>query len=435
MITSAFANGITRRAALKAGMGSLIGLAPATASLSRAFAEQLSCFSSLLSSTYLSGLAWVDNDKFPGFRLRWVLPIFKPAGDIAHCLPELVTVHRGNTPQKLTDYYKPSPIAKGRTPTLNYPRIAWDSNTLAQRGSNPATFVPVNKQGNQLPTVAGVSFTYRGSVAQVQIENSRGGILASFSLSDGDVFYFEAPEIAQIRLLHGVPGELSECRCLNVVGLISELGLNYGEPVVDIAVREVFYKQAPLADVKLRLWGDAGPDEPVTTMPELEAALTEDDWQHLVDFADEIAGSTCEGAPKVHDGPDGLKYRPLDYFAAGLAARWEYSVFAGFGFRDGPHRTKCKYDSWRGVELNTPPNEDFYYVIEGNFKDNVPFVSNPVFFSTDHAVPLRPPGDAHYETDGVPSRGVVSIGSATKLELNSLPKADAERLLISTTLR
>jgi hypothetical protein len=296
---------------------------------------------------HLAGIGWVS-DAPQGHRLRWHYPLEAIDANGQYLgLPNQVIVERAPVDSRdlLTH-----PLA-----TVSYPVQWWD-----QHGDvNLASVVPLLVHPLPKPAEA-LRFTWRG--APTRILFARTGVrIAERFVADGDNVYVEAPRIDTIVVLD-THATLEDLRTLD---LFAERGLQW-RPLAEIAVAGGF----------------AAEFGKVASRYEIAPTITEQEWEKLVELANDGLASTPAQAE-----PGNLS--DWQSFSLLLGCRWEFAVLAGFGFFDGPRTRSSELDRFRDGPFDTPPNTLAAYRVRE--ADGRTGVSNLVACPPTTAPPLSAP--------------------------------------------
>jgi len=383
----------------------------------------------------LAALEWVENHSgggsYDGVRLRWSIPILDQAGNVGRCLPERVEVRRGNTTKDDQEYFYPPDINKGGLPTIRVPKRFW-GGTLRQTSRFPASFIFVSQ--NSVITTSAFYFHYIGSDATMLVEDTYGNCISSTSIKLGDHVYVEGTDLAGIRIL-GANIDLSMLADSRCVYFPADIHFDL-QLIATLEVRAAYQSNVNFADVRQRLLGGSAPSDIVTTMPTPQDQFDAKSWSELTAYAGEIAGSQCSGAPQTKTDPSGASFRPLDMFALGVGIRWEYTVFAGFGFRDGPRPSTSALDHvTQNAILTRPPTTDQVYQVTAIFSDGSRLVSNPIFISAHVAAVLTTPQNCRYLSDGgLLNRGTLTVASSATPAVSGFGSGAADIIVGNTNI-
>ncbi|HEY3455902.1 MAG TPA: hypothetical protein VGK64_14950 [Bryobacteraceae bacterium] len=310
----------------------------------------------------LAALGWIGEDR-PGNRLRWNAPLMELVDGAYRGLPVTAIVERADVTGPLFH-----PETFGAIDILG---VAFPANWFESEITPFHTPLALPSRYIFPKRVQLATFVYQGPGTRMRVLDAPAGItVRERTVSDGEAVWIKEPFIGELQFFSG-PATLLNLR---FVDFYDDHGLLF-EPIARIAVARTAGQTMD--------W----PYQRYSGSPTLNAS----DW---TTFNDLLAAAFASSPDNDRDSlPFWREFETI------LGARWEYSVAAGFGFRDGPIPAPGAPadDIETGMLLSGPGAPAHAYRVTLEYPHDFTVMTNVMVVPASVVPPLQAPAQLGHE--------------------------------------
>jgi len=313
----------------------------------------------------LAALGWIGEER-TGNRLRWNAPLMDVVDGAYRGLPVTAIVERADVTGPLSQ--------PGTFGAIDVVGVAFPANWFEMEATPFHTPLTLPSRYVFPKLVQLATFVYQGPMTRMRVLDApAGSVVRERTVSNGETVWVKEPFIGELQFFSG-PATLVNLR---FVDFYADHGLLF-EPIARIAVAATAGQAMDWAYQRY-----AG-------SPTLDAM----DW---TTFNGLMAAALASSPDNDRDSlPFWREFETI------LGARWEYTVAAGFGFRDGPGAAPGAPadDIETGMLLNGPGAPAHAYRVVLEYPRGVTLTTNVTVVPASIVPPLQPPIQLGHE-DGI----------------------------------